>query len=268
MRDTFQISGSAAQIYEEQKVPAMFAPLARATLDAVRLSENDVVLDVACGTGILARTIRDRVGPKISIAGVDLNEGMIAAARSITDGASAPIRWEVADATDTPFEDAAFSVVFCQQGIQFFPDDQAAVREMHRLLKPGGRAVITVWAGISPFFRALANGIERHVDAKTAELSLAPFAYDGAHRLPAILSSAGFDHVNVEKISVDRFIGPPSIGVPKEIMSNTVGPTVSAKGDAVMQAIAKEVESECARFMRGNDLVVPQAADLVIALAS
>jgi len=126
MQDTFQLQGCAAQVYEEQNVPAMFAPLARATLDAFRVDEEDAVLDVACGTGVLARTARDRCGSRIHIAGVDLNEGMIATARLITEGFEPQIRWEVGDATKTPFKDGEFTVVFCQQGIQFFPDDQAS----------------------------------------------------------------------------------------------------------------------------------------------
>ena len=85
-RESFQLSGSAAAIYEEQKVPAIFGPLAEATLDTVTLFDDDSVLDVACGTGIVARKARERIGPSARIVGVDLNEGMIDAARNLTDG--------------------------------------------------------------------------------------------------------------------------------------------------------------------------------------
>ena len=267
MQDTFQLEGSAAQVYEEQKVPAMFAPLARATLDAFNVEDEDAVLDVACGTGVLARTVRDRCGSRVRIAGVDLNDGMIATARLVTEDFDPPIRWEVADATKTPFKDEEFTVVFCQQGIQFFPDDQAAVIEMRRLLRENGRVAITVWAGVSPFFRALADAIERHVDTGTAEQSLAPFSYNGAERLPKILVAAGFTNVKIETIAVNRVIVDPSASIPKEIMGNPVGPTVAAKGDAIMNAIVDDVSHDCARFMRGNELVVPQEAHLVTAVA-
>jgi SAM-dependent methyltransferase len=270
MRDTFQQQGSAAQVYEEQKVPAMFAPLARATLDEFRVTPQDVILDVACGTGILARTIKERVGPSVRISGADLNAGMIETARRMTEGLATPIRWEVADALETPFADGEFTVVMCQQGVQFFPDDQAAVKEMRRVLRKDGRLAITVWAGVSPYFRAMADAIERHVGREAAQLSLSPFSYDGADRLPRLLGSAGFDDVNVGIISVDRVIGDPVTGIPKEIMGNTVGvgPTVAAKGEAVMTAIIDDVVRACAAFMRGTDLVVPQEAHIVTARAA
>ncbi len=263
----FQLSGNAAAIYEDQKVPAMFGPLADATLNVVTLFNDDIVLDVACGTGIVARKVRDKIDSASRIAGVDLNEGMIATARLITEDFDPPIRWEVADATKTPFKDGEFTVVFCQQGIQFFPDDQVAVVEMRRVLRKGGRVAITVWAGVSPFFRALADAIERHVDADAAEQSLAPFSYNGAERLPSILAAAGFRDVKVETITVNRVIADPSTSIPKEIMGNPVGPTVDAKGIAVMNAIVDEVRLDCLRFERGNELVVPQEAHPVTAVA-
>ncbi len=267
MQDTFQLKGSAAQVYEEQKVPAMFAPLARATLDAFSVVEEDAVLDVACGTGILARLVREKYGSSVPVSGVDLNEGMIGAARLIAGGFNPPIRWEVADAAKTPFKDGEFTVVFCQQGIQFFPDDQAAVVEMRRVLQANGRVAITVWAGVSPFFRALSNAIERHVDAGTAKQSLAPFSYCGAERLPTILAAARFKDVKVETITVNRIIGEPATSIPKEIMGNPVGPTVAAIGDAVMHAIVAEVIQDCSRFMEGTELVVPQEAHLITGVA-
>lgn len=267
MRDAFQLQGAAAQIYEEQKVPAIFAPLARATLDAFPLSPQDVVLDAACGTGILARTIREVVGPAVRISGADLNEAMISVARQLTDRTAAPIRWEAADIASMPFADGEFSVVMCQQGIQFFPDERLALQEMRRVLQKGGRLALTVWGGISPLFRALADALERHLDREAAERSLAPFTYANADRLPEILDDAGFDNVVVGNITVERVINDPVQNIPKEIMGNPIGPAVAARGDAVMNAIVEEVARDCVSFKRGNSLVVPQETYLVTARA-
>ena len=138
-QESFQLKGSAAAIYEEQKVKAIFGPLAIATLDAVTISDADTILDVACGTGIMARSVRERLGPSARISGADLNEGMIDTAHALTSDDPGGFDWRIADATNMPFEDASFSVVFCQQGIQFFPDDMAAVTEMRRVMMKDGR---------------------------------------------------------------------------------------------------------------------------------
>ena len=104
----FQLSGNAAAIYEEQKVPAMFAPLADATLNVVRLFDNDAVLDVACGTGILARKVRGKIGSQSRIVGIDLNEGMISTAKGLKDSVSQSCEWQTANATGLPFSDDTF----------------------------------------------------------------------------------------------------------------------------------------------------------------
>lgn len=118
-QETFQLAGNAAEIYEQQKVPAMFAPLAEATLDRVPLQRDDAILDVACGTGILARKARGRIGPAAKIAGIDLNDGMISIARNLDDDDARSCEWHISSVNDMPFDDGSFSKVFCQQGFQF-----------------------------------------------------------------------------------------------------------------------------------------------------
>lgn len=267
VRDAYQLKGAAAAIYEEQKVKAIFGPLAAATLDVVALSTSDRVLDVACGTGIMARMVRQRLGPATRIAGADLNEAMIDTARALTTGDPGGFDWRVADAASLPFGDASFTVVFCQQGIQFFPDEAAALAEMHRVLQPGGRLVLSVWAGASDFFVAMADALSSHVGARLGEQSLAPFAYDGPERLPDILRQAGFDDVSIRTISVDRVIETPETSIRKEIMANPVGPAVQGAGDAVMDAVVAEIVTKCARYRRGARLVIPQVANLFCARA-
>ena len=88
---------NAAAIYEEQKVKAIFGPLAAATLNAVSIFDADTILDVACGTGIMARCLRERLGPSVRISGADLNEGMIDTARALTSGDPDGFDWKIAD---------------------------------------------------------------------------------------------------------------------------------------------------------------------------
>lgn len=262
MKDTFQLAGNAALIYEEQKVPAIFGPLAEATLNAIPLSDQDSVLDVACGTGIVARKVRALIGPAARVVGADLNEGMIEAARNMVDDYARSCEWHVCDVCDMPFEEHAFSIVLCQQGLQFFPDEEAALMEIKRVLRSHGRIASTVWSGANALFVELAKSIGKHVDEATAARSLAPFSYPGSDTLEARLSALGFTRFSRQELTVDRVVANPEIAIPKEILGNPVGPSVQAKGDEVMRCIVDEVIQALSDFRRGADLVVPQRSYL------
>lgn len=265
-RDSFQLSGNAAAIYEEQKVPAIFRPLALATLDAVPIGDDDRVIDVACGTGIVGREILQHLGPAGRVVGVDLNDGMIGIARSLTQADAARCAWHVSDVTSMPFEAETFTLAVCQQGLQFFPDEDGALREIRRVLRPSGRIAITVWAGASDFFKSLAGAISRHVGEDAAQKSLAPFQYQGMATLPDRLSGMGFEQVDVTPLSVDRVLYDPAEAIPKEILGNPVGPAVSAQGEAVMNRIVSEVIEELSAAVDGATLTAPQRANLVTAI--
>src|SRR5262249_1850701 len=146
-------------------VPTIFRPWAEALLTLAALQPGERILDVACGTGVVARLAAVQVGPTGQVRGVDLNPGMLAVARSVPAPTGAVITWQEGTATALPLEDAAFDVVLCQQGLQFFPDRVAALQEMHRVLVPGGRLALSVWGPIasSPGFAVLAEALARHV---------------------------------------------------------------------------------------------------------
>ena len=262
-QETFQLSGSAAAIYEEQKVPAIFSPLAEATLDAVPLFDDDSILDIACGTGIVARKARERVGPSARIVGVDLNEGMIDAARNLGDSHSQSCEWRTADVTKLPFEDGTFSVAFCQQGLQFFPDQELALREIKRVLRPGGRIALTVWSETSALFKALAEALRRHVNDEVAERLLAPFASPGADALGSLVSEQGFGDISAQVLAVERVLGDPENAIPKEIMGTPVGPAVLERGDAVMRQIVDEVMEALSGYRRGSHFAYPTHTHLI-----
>ena len=119
---------SFSEIYERILVPSLFRPWATDLLDQVRIAPDDRVLDLACGTGIVARLVREQLGAGSQITGVDLNPEMIAVARSIQPD----IPWHLGNAIELPFKNGRFDVVFCQQGFQFFSDRAAAALEMRR----------------------------------------------------------------------------------------------------------------------------------------
>jgi ubiquinone/menaquinone biosynthesis C-methylase UbiE len=149
--------GTGPANYQQFLVPAMFDPFAKTLMEQVGVEAGSRVLDVACGTGAASRAAARAAGPGGSVTGVDLGEPTLAVARSFDaeDGA-APIEYLQADATALPVEDGLYDVAICQQGLQFFPEKGAALGEMRRALKPGGRLGIATWTGVegNPFARS------------------------------------------------------------------------------------------------------------------
>ncbi|TDD30337.1 methyltransferase domain-containing protein [Kribbella turkmenica] len=139
--ETFQITPEQAELYEERFVPALFAHWVDAVLDAADVRAGQDVLDVACGTGIVARHAAERVGATGHVTGLDLNQAMLAvAARRGPD-----LTWQQGDVAALPFEDGSFDAVTCQSAAMFFPDVVGALREMGRVTRPGGKVAVQVF---------------------------------------------------------------------------------------------------------------------------
>jgi SAM-dependent methyltransferase len=144
----WQVAGRAPEVYERELVPAVFAPWAPILVELAHPCPGERVVDIACGTGIVARVAAARVGATGVVSGVDLNPGMLSVARSATAVSSrsgAPIQWHEASADKLPFPGESFDIVYCQLGLQFFADRAAALREMHRVLGADGR--LALWSG-------------------------------------------------------------------------------------------------------------------------
>src|SRR5688572_11685353 len=142
--ETFQISAEQAEIYESAFVPAIFAQWSPTLLDAAGVEPGQRVLDVACGTGVLARTAADRVGPAGEAVGVDLSEGMLTVARRLRPD----IEWHRGDAAELPLADADFDVTVCQSALMFMTDATAALREMARVTRASGTVGVQVYASL------------------------------------------------------------------------------------------------------------------------
>ena len=131
----WQMDASAPELYERYLVPAITSFWANDLLDRVGPTREESVLDIACGTGVVARLAKQR-GHAGRLVGVDLNTAMLTIARQ----KSAAVEWIEGSALDLPFDSNSFDVVLCQLGLQFFPDRRLALKEMVRVLKPGGGA--------------------------------------------------------------------------------------------------------------------------------
>ena len=181
---------SFPELFERALVGPLFRPWVDPMLDEVRLRPGDRLLDIACGTGIVARVAKARLGPAATVVGIDVSGPMLAVARDVAPD----IDWREGDAGALPLRDGEqFDVVCCQQGLQFFPDKPAAVAEMRRALAPGGRVAVSTWRPDDelPFVSALRRVAERHVGPIVDRRH----AFGERTPLEALLREAGFEDI-------------------------------------------------------------------------
>jgi len=268
----WQLAGSAPETYERELVPAIFAPWAPIVIDLAQPRPGDRVLDVACGTGIVARMVAERLGPGGAVFGVDLNPGMLKVARSIPlkdSHSREALRWQEASADQLPFPNASFHVVYCQLGLQFFPDRPAALREMHRVLVAGGRLALMVWCDIaeSPGFAALAKSLEHRVGQAAANVMRAPFSLPDADELTALVRAAGFQGVAIQRqTGTVRFPSAEKL-VASYVNGSPLAGLISRTDNAAREALTADVENALGHHTNSTELTFPIAAHLVSARA-
>jgi ubiquinone/menaquinone biosynthesis C-methylase UbiE len=187
--ETFQLSTAAAEAYESTFVPALFAEWAPHLCDLAAVGPGQRVLDVACGTGIVARVAADRLGGAGQVVGVDLNDAMLTVARRVRPD----LEWRQGNAEALPFPTASFDRVLCQMALMFFPDRAQALREMRRVAAVGGVVALVVPAslGDQPAYGPFVEMATRHAGAEAASLLSAYFACGELPWLTGLVDSAG-----------------------------------------------------------------------------
>jgi ubiquinone/menaquinone biosynthesis C-methylase UbiE len=264
----WQVAGSAPEVYERELVPAVFGPWAPILIELADLKPGDRVIDIACGTGIVARIAAARVGPSGAVAGVDLNPGMLNVARSLkTRDDAASVQWQEASADKLPFPDGSFDVAYCQLGLQFFADRPAALREMRRVLSTKGRLAVMVWCGIqeSPGFEAFAEILERNISPAAATIMRAPFGLSDVDELSRLVAAAGFRNITVQRRvgavefpSVERFVLSYVAGSP-------LASHVSQASDVARENLTADSKLALDKYIGNRGLSVPIAAHLLTA---
>lgn len=247
---TGQVTQSAAEIYEEFFIPALFQEWPERIADAAHIQAGQHVLDVACGTGILARAIAKRVGPTGSVTGLDINEGMLTMAKK-----KAPnLEWKQGRAESLPFEDNTFDTVVSQFGLMFFEDRLAAVREMSRVLRPGGQLAIAVWSTLekTPGYAAMAALLERLFGPETAEALHAPYSLGDLEILLPLFDDPNLQDINVA--TLDGIAHFPSISA--WVFTDIKGWTLSDSiNEAQYEHLLGEAEKELQPFVRADRTV-------------
>jgi ubiquinone/menaquinone biosynthesis C-methylase UbiE len=250
MNETPPQSPSGAEVYESFLVPHLFTQWAHDLVARAEPKPGERVLDVACGTGIVVRAVLPAVGPDGRVTGADLSPEMLAVARTRVPG-EAPVEWYEASAEALPFSDAAFDLVLCQQGLQFFPDKPGAIREFSRVLAPGGRVALSVWRTLehNPVHEALNEAVVRH----HGTTDWIPVAFSGnAPELEALLLGEGFEDIAIEPVtmtlrfpSADRFVRAE---------------LEEAERATLVEAILQDVGATLRSYTHDDEINIPMAA--------
>lgn len=190
-----QVTHSAAEIYETFFVPALFQEWAARVAEAARLAPGQAAIDIACGTGVLAREAAKHVAPGGRVIGLDRNDAMLAMARRMAPG----IEWRSGRAEALPFTDQSFDVVLSQFGLMFFEDRNAALKEMWRVLRPGGHLAVAVWGSLdqSPGYAAMTTLLQRLFGERIADELRAPFRLGDPALFGSLFTKAGIPAVDI-----------------------------------------------------------------------
>jgi ubiquinone/menaquinone biosynthesis C-methylase UbiE len=244
-------------------VPAIFGAWAPVLADFVEVAPGERALDVACGTGIVARELVGRVGANGTVVGCDSNAVMLATAREVAP----EIDWKEGNALDLPFEAASFDVVTCQQGYQFFPDRVKAAQEAHRVLVGDGRLALAVWLSLSdnPGQAAVVSAVQEHVSTDAAKIVGSAFGLGEDAQLQEFLTKAGFQELrSITQTHPARFpsVFDFAVGL---LRGGTLARAGVELSDDTMARIAEHVSASLGQYQDGNELVFPMSSNLVLA---
>jgi len=242
--------GSIPENYDRYLGPCVFEPYALDIAERVNVREGGVVLEIACGTGIVTRHLRNKLPGSVSLVATDLNEAMLSYA-SRKFGPGEAIEWKQADAASLPFEDGSFDLVVCQFGLMFIPDKLTALREVIRVLTPNGSFIFSVWDSIdkndlaSVGNRAIAKFFER--DPPT--FYQVPFGMHDQNLVRDLVLDAGFNDVKMYEVAKNGE-SPSSTDAAKGLIEgNPIIVEINQRAISDLQtveaAVAKAIASEC-----------------------
>jgi ubiquinone/menaquinone biosynthesis C-methylase UbiE len=246
--------GSVPENYERYFIPAIGAPLANDLVGIAALRSGERVLDVACGTGVVARLASGAVGATGTVAGLDVNPGMLAVARSTTPPGVA-IDWHEASAEAMPLPDASFDAVLCQMGLQFVPDKHAALTEMRRVLAPNGRRILNVPGPTPQLFVLMGEALARHIGAEAAGFVNQVFSLHDTAQIQNLISGAGFRDVSVQAGTRLLRLPPPEEFLWQYVQSTPLADAVAQVNDEARGSLERDVVARWQDFVKDSALM-------------
>jgi ubiquinone/menaquinone biosynthesis C-methylase UbiE len=265
-----------AELYERFYGPAMFRPLTEVFVPFAGPKRGERALDLACGTGLVARHVAPLVGEDGRVVAVDINPAMLEVARKQPAPAGAAIEWLEGDALMIDLSDHEFDLVLCQQGLQFFADRAAALKRLRDRIPSGGRVALANWQAIEEhdLFNEFAAVESRHLAplGVSYEELIAPFSLNDADHIRSLLEAAGFSKVEIVPHSIEaRFPSPKTFARNMETAYGAVIPAFvgdPSAFSAFVTAVEEETRGIVERFTQGDWVVCTMTANLARAYAA
>ena len=257
---TAQFVGSIPENYDAGLGPHIFVDYARDLSRRVEALSPGRVLELAAGTGIVTRTLRDVLGDTCAIVATDLNPPMLdVAKRKFADGDN--VTFEPADAMALPFGDASFDVIACQFGVMFFPDKLASYREAARVLKPGGAYVFNVWGSLddNPFAAIAHETVESFFPDDPPQFYRTPFGYHDGDAIRGAVLDAGFEDVSVASVRLSTRVHSPDMFAKGLVFGNPLYDEIVSRGgdpERIYGALLGAIRTKLADPMPLHALVV------------
>lgn len=263
---------SPAEAYERALVQPVFKSLARRVVDITQPSPGDRVLDVATGTGICLREVADRVGDSCHLVGLDKNPNMIEVGNSLAEKSGVQVEWHEGSADHLPFPDESFDYVFCQLGVQFFPDRPEALTEMRRVLVDGGQVAIAVWQQLDkhPHAKAIDDAGLAHTGTPLLGTPFGPFSLGDPDELRQLIGDAGFQNIQVHQESFESRRDDPVGALRMDVAGATaVLPALQqmepAERESLVTAIVNRVEATLEQYVVDGVLINDWHANIATA---
>ncbi|CAN5403695.1 methyltransferase domain-containing protein [soil metagenome] len=267
--EQWQLEGTAAELYQRYLVPLITSLWAADLVKRSAPRPGERVLDVACGTGVVARLAAERMGTG-RVAGLDLNSGMLAVARTAAQNGGPKVEWYEASVHQMPFPDGSFDVILCQLGLQFFPDRARALAEMFRVLTPEGRLALSVFTAIerTPVAHALADALDRHLAPGASSIKRSEHTLSDGRLLENLVSAAGFKDITVTTVTQMLRFPSPRDYVRLQLSATPQAGMLAGMDARQRDALIDAITADLALSLGGNaasvELVSPQECHVLL----
>lgn len=264
----FHFTGdSVPKTYDEIMVPRIFNPWAQHLIEQAKVQPGDRVLDMACGPGTVARLLAEKVGTEGLVVGVDMSAPMLEVARAkppISGGAKIEYVESQAAPLNLPeaLKEIKFDAVTCQQAVQFFPEKAAALKEMKRRVKPGGRVVFSIWSSIEDckLWKIFRDELKRHHSEEAAKVMEAPFAFYDRAQIENLLEEAGFEKAVIDYHSMSATFEEGPDQAIASLYGSPLAQFISELSEEAREAMEADFRRGITTLLDENGAVIASAA--------